>query len=353
MSTLDTDVLVIGSGAGGAVTAARLAAAGRSVTIVEEGPVDRARRGRAVLARRDGREVPPPGCVRRARQPRHRVRRRVAASAAAPRSTAVCTTASRPSSRTSGAAQYDIAEFDAATLDRYAKEVEDGITVSQLPGAAAAVVGGARARRRRRSAGARSSSPACSRTTGERGTKQTMVAHLHPARARARRRGHGRVHRHAARATPAIGSPARRPCRRLPDGTTQEPRDPGRARLRVRRRDPDARAAAAQRHPRPHRPRAEVPPDGEGRGPVRPRARPRRRADAPGHRVRSAPHDRRLGESARSRRARARRHGVERVGRRDGALGAGGRVLRGDPQRGQRPGARAPRADARRSSRTR
>ncbi len=38
MRTIDTEVLVIGSGAGGAVTAARLAEAGRTVTIVEEGP---------------------------------------------------------------------------------------------------------------------------------------------------------------------------------------------------------------------------------------------------------------------------------------------------------------------------
>ncbi|MFL6241417.1 MAG: FAD-dependent oxidoreductase, partial [Acidimicrobiia bacterium] len=37
-ATLDTDVLVIGSGAGGAATAATLAAAGRDVTVVEEGP---------------------------------------------------------------------------------------------------------------------------------------------------------------------------------------------------------------------------------------------------------------------------------------------------------------------------
>ena len=37
-ATIDADVLVIGSGAGGAVTAATLAAAGRDVTIVEEGP---------------------------------------------------------------------------------------------------------------------------------------------------------------------------------------------------------------------------------------------------------------------------------------------------------------------------
>ena len=35
---LDTEVLVVGSGAGGAVTAALLAEAGRTVTVVEEGP---------------------------------------------------------------------------------------------------------------------------------------------------------------------------------------------------------------------------------------------------------------------------------------------------------------------------
>ena len=38
IETLDTDVVIIGSGAGGAVTAATLARAGRSVTILEEGP---------------------------------------------------------------------------------------------------------------------------------------------------------------------------------------------------------------------------------------------------------------------------------------------------------------------------
>lgn len=38
MATMTTEVLVIGSGAGGAVTAARLSEAGRQVTVVEEGP---------------------------------------------------------------------------------------------------------------------------------------------------------------------------------------------------------------------------------------------------------------------------------------------------------------------------
>jgi choline dehydrogenase-like flavoprotein len=38
MAILDTEILVIGSGAGGAVTAATLARAGRTVTVVEEGP---------------------------------------------------------------------------------------------------------------------------------------------------------------------------------------------------------------------------------------------------------------------------------------------------------------------------
>ncbi|WP_329253290.1 GMC family oxidoreductase [Streptomyces sp. NBC_01478] len=44
--TVDTDVLVIGSGAGGSVAALELAAAGRSVTVLEEGP----RVGTAALA---------------------------------------------------------------------------------------------------------------------------------------------------------------------------------------------------------------------------------------------------------------------------------------------------------------
>ena len=60
--------------------------------------------------------------------------------------------------------------------------------------------------------------------------------------------------------------------------------------------------------------------------------RPRRRADAPRHRVRAGPHDRRLGEPARPRGARARRL-RRRLRRRARRLGERRRLLRRDPQR--------------------
>ena len=63
----DCEVLVVGSGAGGATTAALLAEAGLDVLIVEEGRVGRAGRRRAVLARADGSPVPS---RRRHRRPR-------------------------------------------------------------------------------------------------------------------------------------------------------------------------------------------------------------------------------------------------------------------------------------------
>ena len=60
----DCDVLIVGSGAGGATTAAMLAEAGLDVLVVEEGPWVDAGRGRAVLARADGPPVPRPAASR-------------------------------------------------------------------------------------------------------------------------------------------------------------------------------------------------------------------------------------------------------------------------------------------------
>ena len=113
-----------------------------------------------------------------------------------------------------------------------------------------------------------------------------------------------------------------------------------------RRRCSNAAASGA------HRPRPQAAPDDQDRGPLPASGRPRRRADAPGHRVRAEPHDRRIGQPPRSRRARARRLGRRRTPTRSQRLGARRRLLRGDPQRRPAAGARAARACARRSSPT-
>ena len=74
MGTLDTEILVIGSGAGGSTTAARLADAGRQVTVVEEGPWADAGAHEPfsleeMVAKYRHR------CIAGARQPQHRLRR--------------------------------------------------------------------------------------------------------------------------------------------------------------------------------------------------------------------------------------------------------------------------------------
>ena len=125
----------------------------------------------------------------------------------------------------------------------------------------------------------------------------------------------------------------------LPDGTSR-PLLVRRPRVRVRGRDPDARVAATQRHPLEHRPGLEDAPDGQDRGALRFADRSRRRTHAPGHRVLARAHDRRVGESPRSCRARARRL-RRRLRRRARPLGQRRRVLRRDPQRGLGPGDRA------------
>ena len=93
MATIDTEVLVVGSGAGGAATAATLAAAGRDVTVVEEGPWVDPDAVEPFSLEEMVREVPPPRLVGRARHARRSPTPRGGASAAAPRSTAGCGTA--------------------------------------------------------------------------------------------------------------------------------------------------------------------------------------------------------------------------------------------------------------------
>ena len=133
MTTLDTEVLIIGSGAGGAVTAASLARAGRSVTVVEEGPwVDpdavepfsldemvlkyrhhgaSAALGTPGIAYAEGRCVG--GSTEINSGLYHRLPEHLAAD---------------------WRRDYAIADFDEATLDRYAAEIEETITVGHVPG---------------------------------------------------------------------------------------------------------------------------------------------------------------------------------------------------------------------------
>ena len=269
VTTLDTEILIIGSGAGGAVTAATLARAGRVGHGRRGRPLGRPRRGRAVLARRDGPEVPPPGRVRRARHARGSRTPKVAASAAAPRSTAACTTVSRPSSPTSGAGRTASSEFTPEVLDRYADRIEERARRLVPSGRAPAVVRGARARRHQaRLAGGRVRPRVQLRQRRPR-HEADDGAHDPAARDRRRRADHRRLPRRPA-------DPQGRPDRRCalhahaPRRRDRDADHPGRARLRVRRRDPDPDAPAAQRDPGADRRRAEVPPDGQDRGPLPP-----------------------------------------------------------------------------------
>ncbi len=131
---LDTDVLIIGSGAGGAVTAATLARAGRAVTVVEEGPwVDpdamepfsleemvakyryggpSAALGRPAIAFAEGR------CVGGSTEINSGLYHRLPADLTE-----------------EWARTYCIDEFGPDALDRYAARIEDELAVSRLPGA--------------------------------------------------------------------------------------------------------------------------------------------------------------------------------------------------------------------------
>ena len=133
MVTLDTDVLIIGSGAGGSVTAAVLAQAGRDVTVVEEGPWI------------DPDAMEPFSLEEMAAKYRHRPAAALGAPAIAyaegrcvggsteinsglyHRLPAYLTEAWRD--------EYRIDEFDPDTLDAYAERIEQELAVSRLPGA--------------------------------------------------------------------------------------------------------------------------------------------------------------------------------------------------------------------------
>ena len=134
MAILDTEILVIGSGAGGAVTAATVARAGRSVVIVEEGPwVDPdatepfslaemvakyrhggscAALGRPAIAYAEGR------CVGGSTEINSGLYHRLPTELA-----------------DEWQRVYRIDEFGGDELDRYAQRIEDELGVSRLPGA--------------------------------------------------------------------------------------------------------------------------------------------------------------------------------------------------------------------------
>ena len=134
MADLTTDVLVVGSGAGGAFTAAALAGAGRTVTIVEEGPwvdpdehepfslaemvakyrhhVAGAALGNPMIAYAEGRCVG--GSTEINSGLYHRLPEYLAAE---------------------WQADYTIDEFSAESLEGYADRVEAQLSVTTLPGA--------------------------------------------------------------------------------------------------------------------------------------------------------------------------------------------------------------------------
>ncbi|MGZ4712820.1 MAG: FAD-dependent oxidoreductase [Acidimicrobiia bacterium] len=131
---LTTEVLVIGSGAGGAVTAARLAEAGRSVLIVEEGPwyppdahqpfsleefVARYRnRGPSAALGNPGIVFAEGRCVGGSTEINSGLYHRLPDHLAA-----------------DWRREYEIRDFDDATLDAFADEIEQVVTVSKLPAA--------------------------------------------------------------------------------------------------------------------------------------------------------------------------------------------------------------------------
>ena len=134
MTRIDTEVLVIGSGAGGAVTAAKLAAAGLEVTVVEEGPWI------------DADALEPFSAEEMAAKYRHRGLSAALGSPAIAYAEGRCVGGSTEINSAlyhrlphdlaaEWARRYRIDEFTPDVLDRYGDEIEADLSVAKLPGA--------------------------------------------------------------------------------------------------------------------------------------------------------------------------------------------------------------------------
>jgi choline dehydrogenase-like flavoprotein len=132
--TLDTDVLVIGSGAGGAVTAATLAGTGRDVTVLEEGPWI------------DPDAMEPFSLEEMAAKYRHRGLAAALGNPAIAFAEGRCVGGSTeinsglyhrlPAELADDWRRvYRIEEFNADALDEYGERIEEELSVSTLPGA--------------------------------------------------------------------------------------------------------------------------------------------------------------------------------------------------------------------------
>lgn len=134
MTELETEVLIIGSGAGGAVTAAKLARAGRSVIVVEEGPwvdpdlvepfsldemvLKYRHQGAAAALGTPGIAYAEGRCVGGSTEINSGLYHRLPEELA-----------------DEWRAMYRIDEFSQSVLDRYADEIENELAVSYVPGA--------------------------------------------------------------------------------------------------------------------------------------------------------------------------------------------------------------------------
>jgi choline dehydrogenase-like flavoprotein len=134
VTTLETEILIIGSGAGGAVTAATLARAGRAVMVVEEGPWV------------DPDAVEPFSIDEMVLKYRHRGASAALGSPGIAYAEGRCVGGSTeinsglyhrlpPELADEWRTTYRIAEFTPEVLNKYADQVESELSVSHLPGA--------------------------------------------------------------------------------------------------------------------------------------------------------------------------------------------------------------------------